>query len=83
MAGAMPPPAHIREDRGAEVLRVQVGERALALFADAPRGVAYVEDECVSHDAGPYGTMWRRRASDSGQPAGGERQGSAIVEGWS
>ena len=43
--------ASASQHRGAEVLRVEVGERALARLADAARRAAGVDDQCVRHGA--------------------------------
>ena len=77
------------EHGSTEVLRVEVGEGALARFADPARGAACVDDECVSHvgslvepcagSRGRHGRLRRQReAAHDRRRQGASHPGSAA-----
>ena len=59
---------------GAELLRMDARQRALAGLADAARGPACVDDQCVSHGAFLWFLCWRHLSEVSGRSPALPRQ---------
>ncbi len=55
------------EHRRRQVLGMEMGEGALPLLADAPRGAAGVDDQCVRHGGAAPSVEWRRSRVQCGR----------------